>query len=49
MPGLAVDAAEAEQHRDVARAAVVRIAAGLPAARVRTWTTRDPMAAHLLG
>jgi hypothetical protein len=49
MPGLAADELAAQQHLDVARAAVVRIAAGLPEVRVRIWTARDPMAAYLLG
>jgi hypothetical protein len=49
MPGLAADEREAEYHFTVARAAVTRIAAGLTDARIRTWTARDPMAAHLLG
>ncbi len=49
MPGLATDAHEAEYHFSVARAAVARIAAGLTDVRIRTWTARDPMAAHLLG
>jgi hypothetical protein len=49
MPGLVLDAEDAARHLAAAADAVRTIAAGLPPARVEIWTTRDPMAAHLLG
>ena len=48
LPGLALDAEDATRHLALAAEAARAIAAGLPPARVATWTARDPMAAHLL-